>query len=135
MLSLVGSSKTQGKSRSYRLYRPFPASIKYLSTFFSVRVLLNGHRPVRKGRRPSLCFSTNSTFWWMFRHFFATFLRCHNHNKKPVSYVNYLENTPILFPTVSDNNLISLLLYGYDHGKFDDTQNQKIIMSPMSINH
>lgn len=39
--------------------------------------------------------------------------------------MNYLGNTPIWFFTVSDNNLISFPLYGHDHDKFDDTQNQK----------
>ena len=41
--------------------------------------------------------------------------------------MNDLENIPISFSTVSDNNLISLLLYGDD--KFDDTKSRKILMS------
>ena len=41
--------------------------------------------------------------------------------------MNDLENISVSFSTFSDNNLISLLLYG--DGKFDDTENRKIIMS------
>ena len=40
--------------------------------------------------------------------------------------MNDLENIPISFSTVSDNNLISLLLYGNE--KLDDTKNQKMLM-------
>ena len=40
--------------------------------------------------------------------------------------MNDLENIPISFSAVSDNNLINLLLY--DDDKFDDTKNRKIIM-------
>ena len=98
--------------------------IKYLSNFFSVRIFLNGHRSIMNGRRPSLCLSANSTFWWIFRHLFANFPPCHCHKKNSLTYVSYLGNTPILFFTVSDNNLTSLLVYGHDYDKFDDTQNQ-----------
>ena len=38
-----------------------------------------------------------------------------------------VENFPISFSTVIDNNLISLFLYG--DGKFDGIKNQKILMS------
>ena len=41
--------------------------------------------------------------------------------------MNDLEKIPTSFSPVSDNNLISLLLYGDD--KFDDTKNRKILMS------
>ena len=41
--------------------------------------------------------------------------------------MNDLENIKISFAAVSDNNLISLLLYGND--KRDDTKNRKILMS------
>ena len=41
--------------------------------------------------------------------------------------MNDLENISVSFSTFSDNNLISLLLYGDD--KFDDTENRKIMMS------
>ena len=41
--------------------------------------------------------------------------------------MNDLENIPIFFSTVSDNNLISLLLYSVD--KFDDTKNRKMLLS------
>ena len=41
--------------------------------------------------------------------------------------MNDLENVPISFSTVSDNNLISLLLYGNE--RFNDTKNKKMLMS------
>ena len=41
--------------------------------------------------------------------------------------MNDLENIPISFSTVSDNNLISLLLYGNE--RFSDTKNKKMLMS------
>ena len=41
--------------------------------------------------------------------------------------MNDLEKIPTSFSPVSDNNLISLLLYGDD--KFDGTKNRKILMS------
>ena len=41
--------------------------------------------------------------------------------------MNDLENVPISFSMASDNNLISLLLYGGD--KVDDTKYRKILMS------
>ena len=44
-----------------------------------------------------------------------------------------LENAPISFSTVSDNNLISLLLYG--NNNFDDTKNRKISMSTTRFIH
>ena len=41
--------------------------------------------------------------------------------------MNDLENIPISFSTASDNNLISLLLYGNE--RFNDTKNEKMLMS------
>ena len=55
------------------------------------------------------------------------FLRCHFYNSNRASLMNDLENIPIFFSTVSDNNLISLLLYSVD--KFDDTKNRKMFLS------
>lgn len=43
--------------------------------------------------------------------------------------MNYLANISNFFYMVSDNNLISLLVHGDD--KFDDTRNQKILMSTL----
>lgn len=43
--------------------------------------------------------------------------------------MNYLANISNFFYMVSDNNLISLLVHGDD--KFDDTKNQKILMSTL----
>ena len=45
--------------------------------------------------------------------------------------MNDLENIPISFSKVSDNNLISLLLHGDD--KFDDTKNRKILIPTIRI--
>ena len=42
------------------------------------------------------------------------FLRCHFYNSNQATLINDLENIPISFFTVSDNNLINLLLYGND---------------------
>ena len=41
--------------------------------------------------------------------------------------MNDLENIPISFSTVVDNNQISMFLYGND--KFDNTKNQKLLIS------
>ena len=41
--------------------------------------------------------------------------------------MNDLENIPISFSTVVDNNQISMSLYGND--KFDNTKNQKLLIS------
>ena len=41
--------------------------------------------------------------------------------------MNDSENISILFSTASDNNLISLLLYGNE--RFNDTKNKKMLMS------
>ena len=49
------------------------------------------------------------------------FLHCHFCNSNQANLMNDLENTAISFSIVSDNNLISLLLYGDD--KFNDTKN------------
>ena len=43
--------------------------------------------------------------------------------------MNYLANISNFFYMFSDNNLISLLVHGDD--KFDDTKNQKILMSTL----
>ena len=51
------------------------------------------------------------------------FLHCHFNNLNRVTLMNDLENIPISFSTVSDDNLIGLLSYGND--KFDDTKNKK----------
>ena len=45
--------------------------------------------------------------------------------------MNDLENIPISFSKVSDNNLISLFLHGDD--KFDDTKNRKILIPTIRI--
>ena len=55
------------------------------------------------------------------------FLRCYFYNSDRAIFMNDLEKIPTSFSPVSDNNLISLLLYGDD--KFDDTKNRKILMS------
>ena len=49
------------------------------------------------------------------------FLRCHFYNSNRATIMNDLENVSISFSTVSDNNLVSLHLYG--DNKFDDTNN------------
>ena len=54
------------------------------------------------------------------------FQRCHFCNPKRVNLTNDLEDIPIPFFTVSEDNLISSLLYGDD--KFDDTKKRKILM-------
>ena len=50
------------------------------------------------------------------------FKQFHFYNSNRATLMNALENIPTSFPTFSDNNLISLLLYGDD--KFNDTKNQ-----------
>ena len=47
--------------------------------------------------------------------------------------MNDLENIPISFSTVRDNNLISLFLHG--NNNFDDTKNRKILMSTIRFIH
>ena len=57
----------------------------------------------------------------------TTHMRYQFYNSNRTTLTNDLENVPISFSTVSNNNLISWLLYGDD--KFDDTKNRKILMS------
>ena len=57
------------------------------------------------------------------------FLRCYFYNSNRATLMNDLENISISFSTISDNNLISVLLYGDD--KLDGTKNQKLLMSAM----
>ena len=52
------------------------------------------------------------------------FLLCF-YNSNQATLMNDLKNIPICFSTVSDNNLISLVLYGDD--KLHDTKNRKNI--------
>ena len=52
------------------------------------------------------------------------FLRCLFYNSNWATLMNDLENIPISFPMITDNNLISFLLYGND--KFDDTKNRTL---------
>ena len=59
------------------------------------------------------------------------FLRCHFYNSNRGNLMNNLENIPISFFKVSDNNLISLLLNRDD--RFADTKNQKILKSTIRI--
>ena len=49
------------------------------------------------------------------------FLLCNFHNSNRATLMNDLENIPMSISTVSDNDLIILLLYNDD--KFDDTKN------------
>ena len=51
------------------------------------------------------------------------FLRYYFYNSNQATLFNNLENIPISFSMVSDNNIISLLLQGDD--KFDDTMIEK----------
>ena len=46
--------------------------------------------------------------------------------------MNDLENILISFSTVSDNNVISLLVYDRFDDRFDDTKNRKILMSTIT---
>ena len=46
--------------------------------------------------------------------------------------MNDLENIPISFSTVSDNNVISLLVYDRFDDRFDDTKNWKMLMSTIT---
>ena len=55
------------------------------------------------------------------------FLCCHFNNSNQATILNDLDNIPIFLSTVSDNSLISLLLYGDD--KLNDTKNQEKLMS------
>ena len=55
------------------------------------------------------------------------FLHYHFCNANGATLMNDLANIPIFFSVVSDNNLISLLLY--DDDKFDDTKDKTTLIS------
>ena len=53
----------------------------------------------------------------------ALIMCCHFYNSNQTTLTIDRENIPISFSMVSDNNLISLVLFARD--KFDDTKNEK----------
>ena len=59
-------------------------------------------------------------------------LRFHFYKANRATIMTELENIPISFSTVSDNNLLSLLLYGND--KFNNSKNREISILTLRFN-